>query len=344
MHGSKIRIATWMLASLVVGFFVRQVSMTWAASQEETGSPMIAFITRDWDTRLLTLSVTDPDGTSLTPLITTEYLINPVWSPDGTQLAFSAKVGSRYALFVIGTDGSNPRIVGEHKSFSTPIVPSWSPDGTQILYAVRLGANAYQHGIFKVNVDGTGEEELKFEDLPELMNDTWLAWSPDGTKIAVHTIAEIERHGHFYILNADGTGAQLLPVTAEDGDTYDRLEWSPDSAQVVLYRFPGGGDPTEWVAVANADGSGHQAIVTSPPVTIASASWSPDGEQIVFIANEPITDAQGDLWIVDADGSNLHKLNIANDVAAGFGTSWGNIPADLTPPAAPVSIEDLVAG
>jgi TolB protein len=344
MRSSKMRIATVMLVGLVVAFLVRQVSMTSAASQDETGSPMIAFITRDWDTRQLTLSLSDPQGTSLTSLITTEYIINPVWSPDGTQLAFSAKVGSRYALLVVGTDGSNPRILGEHKSFSTPIVPSWSPDGTQILYAVRLGANAYQYGIYKANVDGTGEEELKFEDLPDLMNDTWVAWSPDGAKIAVHTIADIEYHGRIYILNADGTGAQLLPVTAEDGDTYDRLAWSPDSAQVVLYRFPGGADPKEWVAVANADGSGHQAIVTSPPVTIASASWSPDGSQIVFIANEPITDAQGDLWIVDADGSNLHKLGIANDVAAGFGTSWGNIPADLTPPATPISIEDLVAG
>jgi len=275
------------------------------------------------------------------PFITSEYLINPVWSPDGTQLAFSAKDGSRYKIYVVGMDGSNPRLVGEHSSSRYPSAPSWSPDGTQILYAVGTGANAYTYEIYKANVDGSGETELTFEDLPELMNETWLAWSPDGTKIAVHTIADIERHGHFYVLNADGTGAQILTVVADDGDSYDRLVWSPDGTKMVLYRFPTGAEPTEQIAVADADGSNHQVIVTSPPVTIASASWSPDGSQIVFIANEAVTGAKGDLYVVNADGSNLHKLNIAEEVAAGFGVSWAMIPADFVTPAEPILFEEL---
>jgi hypothetical protein len=101
------------LVSLVaaLSLLVQPMSATLAA-QTETGNPTIAFITRDWEARTLTISLSDPEGTNLIPFITNapnDGLFNPIWSPDGTQLAFSANVNgsSRYNVYVINGDGSN---------------------------------------------------------------------------------------------------------------------------------------------------------------------------------------------------------------------------------------------
>jgi Tol biopolymer transport system component len=47
----------------------------------------------------------------------------PVWSPDGTQLAFSAQNGDNYAVFVVDEDGANLRLVAAEpgRDFVYPI-------------------------------------------------------------------------------------------------------------------------------------------------------------------------------------------------------------------------------
>jgi Tol biopolymer transport system component len=46
------------------------------------------------------------DGTGLTRL-TTDGGIQPAWSPDGTQIAYDASVGSAQQLFIMNADGTN---------------------------------------------------------------------------------------------------------------------------------------------------------------------------------------------------------------------------------------------
>jgi Tol biopolymer transport system component len=60
--------------------------------------------------------------------------INPLWSPDGQQLAFLSEMHGEYnvyALYVMDVDGGNVRQISEPK-FSESAVFSWSPDGKQI--------------------------------------------------------------------------------------------------------------------------------------------------------------------------------------------------------------------
>jgi Tol biopolymer transport system component len=347
MDGWKTLVASLVLFGAALSLLIQPLSR--AVSQAETGNPRIAFITRNYDTRILTLNLSDPDGANVIPLITNapnDGIYYPVWSPDGTQLAFSANLdGSmRYNVYIVDSDGSNLRMVSAHPSMQEPSYPAWSPDGTQLLYITKYSGVA-RYDVYKINADGTGEERLELDSIDvsplyDSLYGTWIAWSPDGSQIAVHGYDLDSQYGKLYVLDADGSNAQVFPAP-DDGLPFSRLAWSPDGERVVLHNIPYGAPEAARIGVANADGSDLQIIMTTPPVNLSSASWSPDGSQIVFIANDPVFEAPGDLWIINPDGSNLHRLNIAGDVAFYFGTSWGLIPEEFVFPSTPISLETL---
>lgn len=310
-------------------------------AQDDTGVSTIAFIAEDNQTDNLTLNFTDPQGAKVIPFVSNPKLFNPVFSPDGRQIAFSANPHfySGYAVFVVNVDGSNLRKIDAHL-VDSPMAAVWSPDSTQLIYGVFTGGGLNSE-FYRVNADGTDEEPIKFDGIPDPIMETWIALSPDGSQIAVHANLDSDSvFGQLYVANADGSDAKPFPAKTADGHSYAHLAWSPDGKQVLLYTQPDMSNLTGSMAVADADGSNVKTIVKSPPINISSASWSPDGKQIVFIAGEPEFKAPGQLWIVDADGSNLHALKkIKDNVLPSFGASWGLIPKDLALPGEEISLD-----
>src|SRR5881397_1892636 len=58
----------------------------------------------------------------------------------------------------------------------------------------------------------------------------------------------------------------------------------------------------------NPDGSDVRQLTNLGPDSVAFwQSWSPDGKQIVFVEFRP-PDFHGQLWLMNADGSNQHLL------------------------------------
>ena len=58
--------------------------------------------------------------------------LNPVWSPDGTRIAFDSTRSGNREVWVINADGSGLTNVSNH--FAQDYEPAWSPDGTQITF------------------------------------------------------------------------------------------------------------------------------------------------------------------------------------------------------------------
>ena len=85
----------------------------------------------------------------------------PAWSPDGSQLAFSAQddITGR-DIYVINVDGSGRRRLTTH--FASDTAPAWSPDGTQIAFqSTRDGpGDDGPAGIFVMDADGTNIRRL----------------------------------------------------------------------------------------------------------------------------------------------------------------------------------------
>jgi Tol biopolymer transport system component len=90
----------------------------------------------------------NPDGSSPTrltddkartdrlPSFSPVYDANPVWSPDGTKIAFISNRDYLFSLYVMNADGNNARLVTD--KLLEPWEPAWSPDGGKIAFSVGI--------------------------------------------------------------------------------------------------------------------------------------------------------------------------------------------------------------
>jgi Tol biopolymer transport system component len=237
----------------------------------------------------LDICVVNEDGTGLVNLTNSPdvYDIHPVWSPDGTRIAFASSRTSvatntdgNIEIFVMNADGSN--VVQQTFTttglgqFINSYEPSWNPAGTQIVFE-GWRANGFPQ-IIKINVDGIGTETV-LTTASDSASRFSPDWSPDGTKILfTWSLGQQDIH----VINADGSQETSLTPDLMDSDQRGAV-WSPDGARFAFTDTRFWNIPTfnTEIFVRNADGSGEVQVTDHPSID-EEASWSPDGTEIAF--------------------------------------------------------------
>ena len=106
-----------------------------------------------------------------TPLTDDEwYDQSPMWSPDGSRIAYAVSDQSDYAweIFTMNADGSDQRRITDYPGYD--MGPLWSPDGTMIVFTSdRVGGADTkaedQSGLpYVMNADGSGVRPLFTEE------------------------------------------------------------------------------------------------------------------------------------------------------------------------------------
>jgi Tol biopolymer transport system component len=97
------------------------------------------------------------------------YVQSPVWSPDGSRIAYTYLDSSFEQIKTIGPDGT-----GE-KTLTDGYAPDWSPDGSRIVHLRRIDEVGHR-AVFTMDKDGNDPIQLP-------VSGGYPAYSPDGLKI-----------------------------------------------------------------------------------------------------------------------------------------------------------------
>jgi TolB protein len=233
----------------------------------------------------------DPDGKNLRQLAGVSSTdTNPVWSPNGTRIAFSGREAGKAQIYVIGSDGYDlVRLTCATDDFQA----TWSPDGTRLLF-VREDHPGVPDTIYAMNADGTGVTLVFHPETDWFYN---VAWSPDGQWIAaMRTDRQV---GSIWLFKPDGT--QLHRLTQPDNMFDSDPSWSPDGHWIAFDQFDGLSGPSS-IWVVKPDGSAlHQLIRGS----FSTPAWSPDGSRLAFFGG---TDKRWAIYTATAAGAGLRMV------------------------------------
>ncbi|MEN3326461.1 MAG: tricorn protease [Acidobacteriota bacterium] len=117
-------------------------------------------------------------GTARRLTSTPAFEIDPYFSPDGSQIAFTATVAGNTDVYVMSSAGGDPRRLTYHPGLDR--VRGWKPDGKSIIFGSNR-TSAPQQSYFQlwsIGVDGGLPEMLP---LPRAFSG---AYSPDGSRLA----------------------------------------------------------------------------------------------------------------------------------------------------------------
>ncbi len=256
--------------------------------------------------------------------------IDPVWSPDGAQIALSRWRDPR-GIWIVGLDGSERRLFDWGQTRN----PAWSPDGAQIVFTRQIGGRMeevercfwkwcftlpakphWRLGIVRV-ADGALIEP------PSAEISLAPAWSPDGRRIVYH-----DEQGLAWL--DVGTDEPVSGRFASSSGWDTSPAYSPDGSRIA---FTGRVHDRWEILIMNADGSGRTQLTETysqggePRHSVAPA-WAPDGQHLAFLSNR---EGPWRFYVMQPDGSGqrslfgnqLDSLGLQYDFSSERVLSWG---------------------
>jgi Tol biopolymer transport system component len=248
--------------------------------------------------------VMNADGSGQTKLTNLGQSYNPVWSPNGNEIAFERGFPDPWNsdVWKISADGSVVTQLTNSPGHQAD--PQFSPNGTKIIY--ESGSSGWAH-VWIMNSDGTSQTPLATEHPMDIYG----TWSPDGNKISYEYASNYYMPTSLAIMNPDGSGKTTILTTP---NAYQGFQsWSPDSTKIVFglstnptptWNFENSG-----VYIINIDGSGYAKIangnIRAKKQSWQSQVWSPDGSKIVYFSNDS---GNLDIWMMNSDGTGKEQL------------------------------------
>jgi Tol biopolymer transport system component len=233
---------------------------------------------------------------------------NPAFSPDGQSILFtrfhSGYNRGRAGLYVLSPGSGTAVVLLDESGQQSVNLPgaSWNGATGRIVFASdRVDTDE----IWTVSSDGSDLFRVTNHATPLHFQEPSL--SPDGLWIVFEAVTEApedQQQGSIWKVRADGT--QLTQLTdGPGGGTDDRQpNWSPAGDRIVFQRRPAGTDLWNLYTMAS-DGSGIQQVTFDGQDT--DASWSPDGQSIVYSSDR--TDlSKPAISIVPASGGTLTRV------------------------------------
>ena len=228
--------------------------------------------------------------------------LSPHWSPTGAGIVYTSYFSGYPSIYYIdlATGAKMEVLEDEAHNFS----PSLSPDGRLVAFTRSVRGNAE---IF--TIERTGGAPRRITNSSRI--DANPSWSSSGREIAFTS----DRSGTPQIYVMDRAGTNLRRVTRE-GTNNDGAAWHPDGTRLSYAHRHKSGNRFD-IAVIDLI-TLENRILTSGPGSHEAPSFSADGQRVVF---ESTRDASWQIWTIDVDGRNLHRLT---SEGKNYSPSWSS--------------------
>ena len=237
-------------------------------------------------------------------LLSTLMMAWLLWGRDApSQTDATVVEGNR----VVGSPARPYRLITATEGVE--VNPSLSPDGALVVFA-REQDNSSSLWIQSVS-NATATPLLT---PPAGALDRFPVWSPNGRNVA---FARFLPQGDCEVLVVSATGTGLRRATRCDGTDMLSFDWAPDGASLLFGSMTGryASRGIRSLDLASGRWSSLRYEMGSDDFDYAPR-YSPDGKKIGFVRNPQV----GDMWVMDADGSNAQRLT--DDAAEIRGWSW----------------------
>ena len=242
----------------------------------------------------------------------------PVWSPDGTGIAFVSERNGAPEIYWMPAAGGTPHNL-THDS-ATDSFPIWSPDGHfMAFYSDRSGFLE----VYVMNMNclrdiascPTAVHHLGggFNSLP--------AWSPDSKQLAYFANGELLLAQTDCLARSDACGSQAYNLTHSPFTDWFPV-WSPDG-QRLLFQSNRSRQSQVYEADVDCDSTSRDCAIPLKSELSYSLypSFSPDGRQIMLLSGQGNSQ---ELYLLAVDGSAVEQLtNMGGQISS---ARWRPVP------------------
>jgi TolB protein len=256
-------------------------SLTWGPNSKELVYSMAGSLWRQ--------KLDSTDATQLTD--GTGYDYQPDWSPDGKSVVYVSYQKDAMELWLLDlATGKSAQLTS---GGAVNVEPRWSPDGKKIVW-VSTQFNRRFH-VFMADVENgslenvvrlTGETKSTLPRYYYSAYDMEIdpVWRRDGKEILfVSNRGHIHGTGSFWLMKAE-PGAEAREIHYEETNWKARPDFSPDGSRMIYSSYIGRQWQNLWVMPAKG---GDAFPISYGDWDETNPRWSPDGQKIAAISNQP---------------------------------------------------------
>jgi Tol biopolymer transport system component len=230
----------------------------------------------------------------------------------GAELAYVSYHQANAEIHIIDVARGLVRNLTDSPAYD--VQPVWSPDGAWIAFSSDRDG---RRGIFVMDPLGGSVRRLTDAD----NSYGFPRWSVDGQRLVFTALNEPP--GTLYSVDFDGSNLVQLIGMARPGDGIvidlasevgnQSLAASPDGSRIAFMTYRN----DAWGIYISRDASRRNAqLLVNVGYFTETPVWSPDGEQMAFIAR----DGSIDLFVVDLASGTPHRLTTNREIDAS--PSW----------------------
>ncbi len=248
------------------------------------------------------VTVTREDGAHEVKISATGSVQNPVWSPDGESILctmFRNGYNREPAdlLIVDPAAGAVKTLASDGSGNINLPGAAWNPVTRKIVFS---SSREPHDEIFIIDENGAPGDEIQITDRENAVAYE-PSFSPDGQMIVFES-HRIDVEGNGVITKRDVAGAQEYQALTDLDDDCRQPNWSPAGDLIVYQKFIGG----QWdLWTMDVDGA-NRTKITHGPGDKTDASFSPDGQWIVYSSDEGELE-YANLFIIPAAGGDSER-------------------------------------